>query len=396
LRRAVRARVVADVPIGAFLSGGIDSSLIVAMMQAQADAPVRTFSIGFTSAEYDEARDAAKVAAHLGTDHTELYVTPREALDVIPLLPSMYSEPFADSSQIPTHLVSVLARRSVTVALSGDGGDEIFGGYNRYRVLDGLWNRIDRIPRPVRRMAARLVNGLPATSTDRVLSARALSRLLPDAGRRTPGAKLRKLSSIMAEPNAEAAYRRLTSVWPDPCAKLLHGVIEPPTVLSTTRPDLPTPALRAMALDSLTYLPDDILAKVDRASMAVALECRVPFLDPEVLSCAWSLPIEHRVGASGGKLVLRELLARYVPTRLTDRPKMGFGVPLAEWLRGPLRNWAGDLMSQATWLDKTYLDEVWAAHTSGRSDSSHQLWAVLMACQWSDATGTTLADPAID
>jgi asparagine synthase (glutamine-hydrolysing) len=391
LRSIVRSRVVAaDVPVGAFLSGGIDSSTIVALMQAEMSTPVRTFSIGFRESEYDEAHHAADVAAHLGTDHSELYVTPDETRDVIPNLPSLYSEPFADSSQIPTFLVSQLARRHVTVALSGDGGDEIFGGYLRYRVLQNLWRKLDRIPVRARRGASRVIDALPAAATDRVLGSKRLTRVLPDAGRRNPGAKLRKLSTIIAEPTAEAAYRRLTSIFPDPTSNLVPDATEPPTGLSTLRPRLELPAQRAMALDTISYLPDDILVKVDRAAMAVALETRVPFLDPDLLAFVWSLPNDMRIGPSGGKVVLRELLARYVPPALTERPKMGFGVPLADWLRGPLRPWAEDLIASSTWLDRAELRRVWDAHQSGREDASHQLWTVLVASQWSAATGDRL------
>lgn len=394
LRGAVRQQMVADVPLGAFLSGGIDSSAVVALMQAQSDRPVRTFSIGFHEDGYDEAQHAKAVAAHLGTDHIELYVTPAQAMQVVPRLPSMYDEPFADSSQIPTHLVAQLARRHVTVALSGDGGDELFCGYSRYLLAQRLWHRISAVPVPMRRAAAATIAAFSEPTWDRI--AEGLGRLLPMSERfARPGEKVHKGARAMAARSSDALYLNLVSQWADP-GTLVLGAREPRTVLSGANtplrelPDVP----RMMAFDLLTYLPDDILAKVDRAAMAVSLETRVPLLDHRVIEFAWQLPMAHKLRDGVGKWALRQVLYRHVPRDLVERPKMGFAVPIDSWLRGPLRDWAEAL------LDPRRLEEdgllatepirlAWKQHLDGSANRQSQLWNVLMFQAWLREQGET-------
>jgi asparagine synthase (glutamine-hydrolysing) len=390
LREAVSLRMIADVPLGAFLSGGVDSSTVVALMQAQSARPVRTFSIGFRESGYDEAGHAAQVARHLGTDHTELYVTPGEAMAVIPRLPEMYDEPFADESQIPTFLVSRLARREVTVALSGDGGDELFAGYNRHVWAGRVSRTAGRLPAPARALAARLLTAVPAARWDRVFGA--LHGVLPRALRhRTPGYKLHKLAGVLGAAGAGEMYHALLSHWPDPAA-VVRGAVEPPTALTGgARPGL-SPTETMMYLDLVSYLPDDVLTKVDRASMAVALEARVPLLDHRVVEFAWRLPLSMKLRDGQGKWALRQVLYRYVPRALVERPKTGFGMPVGQWLRGPLRDWAEDLLSERRLREDGYLDpapvrEKWAAHLAGRGEWQYLLWDVLMFQAWSASRG---------
>ena len=379
---AVSRRMISDVPLGAFLSGGIDSSTVAALMQAHSASPVRTFSIGFREAGYDEAPQAAAVARHLGTDHTELYVDPAQARDVIPNLPDYYDEPFADSSQIPTYLVSALTRRHVTVALSGDGGDEVFAGYTRYTWGDLLRRRTGRIPRPLRALAARALSALGEDTWDRVLSVLPAT-CLPSH----PGQKVHKLADVLALKDDMALYRRLITAW-NP-ADVVPGAVETPTVAwdDTAARDVPAFLERMQLLDTLTYLPDDILAKVDRASMAVALEARVPLLDHRVVEFAWSLPRAMKVRNGQGKWLLRQVLARHVPPALTERPKMGFGIPVDRWLAGPLRDWAEDLLSPAALAEGGLLNPApiraaWDEHLSGRRNRVTELWCVLMFQAW--------------
>lgn len=388
LRDAVGMRMEADVPLGAFLSGGIDSSVVVAQMQAQSHRPVRTFSIGFREASFDEAPHAAAVARHLGTDHTELYLSARDALAVIPRLPSLYDEPFSDSSQIPTFLVSQMARRHVTVSLSGDGGDELFGGYNRYFWGQRLWNRVNRLPRGVRSGAARALVSVPPRAWDNLfaLAGTALPRRVRQA---QPADKLGKIADLLRVDSPEAMYRTLVSHWKSPSAVLQGDVAEPPMALTPAEPagrlaDLPH---RMMYLDTVTYLPDDILAKVDRASMGVSLEARVPLLDHRVAEFAWQLPLPLKIRNGQGKWVLRRVLDRYVPAALTQRPKMGFGVPIDAWLRGPLRDWAEALLDPRRLEDEGFfrpgpIRERWDEHLSGRRNAQHELWDVLMFQSW--------------
>ncbi len=380
LRDAVGRRMVADVPLGAFLSGGIDSSAVAALMQAQSARPVKTFSIGFAEAGYDEAPYARAVAAHLGTDHTEFYVTARDALDTIPQLPVIYDEPFADSSQIPTLLICKMARRQVTVALSGDGGDEVFGGYNRYVLAHRLWRRLGLVPHPLRTAAAALLQGVPPGAWDRLL------RPVLRRGLGQPGDKLHKLAGVLALKDTDALYRRLISQWTEPERLVLAASGEAAAEWSRLPQGLGD-VERMQGLDMLTYLPDDILTKVDRASMAVALEVRVPILDHRVVEYSWTLPLAAKLQGGTAKWLLRQVLYRHVPRPLVERPKMGFGVPIDSWLRGPLRDWAESLldrraMAEEGFLDAALVEEKWRQHLAGSRNWQHPLWVVLMFQAW--------------
>ena len=387
LRDAVARQMVADVPLGAFLSGGIDSSTVVALMQAQSPRPVKTFTIGFHETGYNEADHAKAVARHLRTEHTELYVTPEQARAVIPRLPQMYDEPFADSSQIPTFLVAQLARASVTVALSGDGGDELFGGYNRYRLAVSLWRRMTRVPAPTRRAAARLITSISPATWSRLFDT--ANAFVPGRYRRANvGDTLHKAASLLGARRPEAIYFDLVSHWRSPEALVIGGV-EPPTAL--TEPDgwarLPDFGRRMMYLDLVTYLPDDILVKVDRAAMSLGLETRVPLLDRRVVAFAWQLPMGQRIREGEGKWLLRRVLDRYVPRHLMERPKMGFGIPIADWLRGPLRDWSEALLDErrlrsAGFLRPAAITDRWNEHLSGRRNWAYALWTVLMFQAW--------------
>ncbi len=375
LRQAVAGQMVADVPLGAFLSGGVDSSTVVALMQAQSGRAVRTFSIGFTEAAYDEAPQARAVAAHLGSEHTELYVSPAEAMAVIPSLPRLYDEPFADSSQIPTFLVSQLARRQVTVSLSGDGGDELFGGYNRHLWAPRLWRRLSPWPRPLRGLLATALRTLPPTAWDAAFAR--LGRLLPRSARqRNPGDKLHKLAEVLGAEGPEEIYLNLVSHWKHP-GDVVRGVDEPATRVTdpAARARLEAFESRMMCLDLVTYLPDDILAKVDRAAMAVSLETRVPLLDHRLVEFAWRLPLAMKIRDGQGKWLLRRVLYRHVPRELVERPKMGFGLPLGDWLRGPLRDWAEALLDEARLAREGYF----------HPRPIRALWDVLMFQAWLEA-----------
>ncbi|RLJ67990.1 asparagine synthase (glutamine-hydrolyzing) [Sulfurisoma sediminicola] len=387
LSRSIREQMVADVPLGAFLSGGIDSSTVVALMQAQSVQPVRTFSIGFHEEGYNEAQHAREVARHLGTEHTELYVTPQQAQAVIPRLPDLYDEPFADSSQIPTFLVAELARRHVTVSLSGDGGDELFAGYNRYFFAGELWRGIARVPRPLRALSARSIHAFSPRTLDAL--ARWTRPLLPRRLRHAnAGDKLHKLADILGHNGLATIYRDLVSHWKEP-AELVLGATEPPTALTdpARRIVLPDIVSTMMCLDTVSYLPDDILVKVDRAAMGVSLETRVPLLDHRVVEFAWRLPMSLKVRGGDGKWILRQLLYRHVPRTLVERPKMGFGVPIDAWLRGPLRDWAESLLAEDRLRREGYFDpqqvrEKWREHLSGGRNWQYLLWDVLMFQAW--------------
>jgi asparagine synthase (glutamine-hydrolysing) len=378
-----------DVPLGAFLSGGIDSSTVVALMQTQKARPVKTFTIGIEDSNYDEAPEAALVAKCLGTDHTELYVTPAEALAVIPELPSMYDEPFADSSQIPTHLVARLARQQVTVCLSGDGGDELFGGYNRH-----LWGpRLARAPLTLRKWTGRALTSVSVHGWDKLFEY--VKPVLPTSMRpRMPGHKLHKLATLLPCSDIESLYRRLTSHWIDPATVL--GVQQIP--LPTTKGIGLEAAEHMMLLDTLTYLPDDILAKLDRATMAVGLEARTPFLDPRVYEFAWRLPPRMKIRQGKGKWILRQVLQKYVPQRFVNRPKAGFGIPLDCWLAGPLRDWCESLLCESRLrqdgiLDPSPIRERWAAYLAGETYWTWHLWDVLMFQAWMDANRSRRQQP---
>jgi asparagine synthase (glutamine-hydrolysing) len=370
LRNAVRLRMEADVPLGAFLSGGIDSSTVVALMQTQSASPVRTFTIGFSEPAYDEAAYARAVAEHLGTEHVECYVSPADAREVIPQLPAIYDEPFADSSQIPTILLSRITRQHVTVSLSGDGGDELFGGYPRYAFARSYWRKFGWLPWPARRAVAR---GLRAATGHR------LSGRLP--------CKLRTLATLLQQRTPLEMYTLLNSHWRDP-AEVVIGTSWPASHCCPRElPALPDLMDAMMYQDTMNYLPDDILTKVDRASMSVGLEARVPLLDHRVVEFAWSLPLRLKIRDGQPKWILRQVLERYVPRRLIERPKIGFGVPIDSWLRGPLRDWAEDLLAerrlqQDGFFHPAPIREKWAAHLSGQTDWHYLLWDILMFQAW--------------
>jgi asparagine synthase (glutamine-hydrolysing) len=330
------------------------------------------------------------VADHLGTEHHELLVTAKDALDVVPLLPHMYDEPFADSSQIPTAVLARLTRAHVTVALSGDGGDELFGGYNRYAWAERFWGRIEPVPLPVRRVAARMLGAVPPRWWDRTFAG--AGRVLPRSlSLRMAGTKVEKIARVLPAADLHQTYMALASHTEDP-RRLVRGAVEPPTLLTSPQhwPDLDDPVERMMYLDTMTYLPDDILTKVDRATMAASLEGRMPFLDPDVAALAWRLPPDRKVRGGTGKWLLRRLLHRYVPPALVERPKAGFGVPIGDWLRGPLRPWAEDLLDPRRLADQGFLSSdvvrlMWGEHLSGRRDRQFELWDVLMFQAWMDA-----------
>jgi asparagine synthase (glutamine-hydrolysing) len=390
LKDSVSLRMLSDVPLGAFLSGGIDSSLVVSLMQHIGSEPVRTFSIGFEESRFDEAPFAKAVAEHLGTDHTELYVRSTDALDVIPSLPDIYDEPFADSSQIPTYLVASMARRDVTVALSGDAGDELFGGYRHYQYALRMWGAVGRTPSFARSAAAAALRSVP----DQVvgLGARVIGPLLP-ARMRAPAdllARVRWLAGILPADTPEALFRAIVSQTQEARSMSLAGV-EPLTVLSDRSRwlDIGRPLDRFMYCDTTMYLPDDILVKVDRAAMAVSLETRIPMLDHRVAEFAWRLPEEMRLQNGSGKWILRQLLGRYLPNELIDRPKRGFSVPVAEWLRGPLRGWADGLLDEDRLRSEGILDvalvrDAWSEHLAKTSDHERLVWNVLMFQAWAE------------
>lgn len=391
LGEAVRLQSLADVPLGAFLSGGIDSSLIVALMQQQSGRPVQTFTVGFEEAGFDESPHARAIARHLGTDHHELFVTAGEALGVIGQLPAMYDEPFADSSQIPTHLVCRAARRQVTVALSGDAGDELFGGYNRYFWGPRIWDRVAWLPFPLRRALGAAIAAVPAAGWD-AFGALFNRMLRGSGGIARLGEKAHKLADRLGRVRSmDDLYLSLVSEWQAP-DNLVRGATGPVVAASLLERPLPLAGadedrLRMMFRDSLTYLPDDILCKVDRAAMAVSLETRVPFLDHRVAELAWRLPLSMKIRGGQGKWALRQVLYRHVPRELIERPKAGFALPVGQWLRGPLRDWAEGLLDAGRLQREGYLQaepirQAWEQHLSGRYDWTPRLWSVLMFQAW--------------
>jgi asparagine synthase (glutamine-hydrolysing) len=396
LADAVRLQSLADVPLGAFLSGGVDSSTIVALMQQQVTRPVKTFTVGFEEAGFDESPHARAVAQHLGTDHAELFVTAAEAQAVIAQLPAMYDEPFADSSQIPTHLVCRAARQHVTVALSGDAGDELFGGYNRYFWGPRIWTKLAWLPYPVRQALGAAISAVPVAGWDAL--SRPANALLPGAkGITQAGDKAHKLAArLRSVRDLDDLYLSLVTEWQDP-AQVVRGdsggtLVEPSSLLADPLPEcdlagVVNSPLRMMYRDSMTYLPDDILCKVDRAAMAVSLETRAPFLDHRVAELAWQLPIGMKIRGGQGKWALRQVLYKHVPSELIDRPKAGFGIPVGQWLRGPLRPWAESLLDQNRLNAEGYfypapIRKKWTEHLADQRDHTASLWAVLMFQAW--------------
>jgi asparagine synthase (glutamine-hydrolysing) len=376
--------MIADVPLGAFLSGGVDSSVVVALMQKNNTQKVRSFSIGFHEKQYNEAEHAKAVAAHLGTDHTELYVSPDHALTVIPLLPEMYDEPFSDASQIPTFLVSEMTRKHVTVALSGDGGDEVFGGYNKYFQMQNLFAALGKLPEGTGGLMAGAIRAVPRAAW------RGLAQLIPER-QRPPQLddKMAKLAGVL-EGGRDNFYRLVITHWPDTEA-LVPGSAPPNFIADDPRVAslIANPIERMQYLDTLTYLPDDILTKVDRASMAVSLEARVPLIDHRVVAFSWQLNADWKARPGRSKYLLRRVLDRYVPRSLIERPKMGFAVPIDSWLRGPLRDWAEGLLDEARLkregiLAPAPIREKWQEHLSGKRNWQYLLWDVLMFQAWKE------------
>ena len=387
LSKSIGQQRLADVPLGAFLSGGVDSSAVVALMQAQSTKPIRTFTIGFDESGFDEAVYAKKVAQHLGTDHTELYVKPSDALDVIPKLASIYCEPFSDSSQIPTYLVSQMAKEQVSVVLSGDGGDEIFGGYNRYLSAKKVWSRMQYLPHFARKFISGSMHSLSPSAWDDVFSF--FKPVVPQRMHLVgAGDKVHKLADVLALSDGKAFYHRLNSHWEDP-ASVVIGSEEPQTLFtdSSKWPETDSFEHWMMAMDTQTYMTDDILVKVDRASMAASLESRVPMLDHRMIELAWRMPLDFKIKDGQGKWLLRQVLYRHVPKELIERPKQGFGIPLDSWLRGPLREWAESLLDERRLRDEGYfhpqlIRKKWQEHLSGRRNWQHHLWDILMFQAW--------------
>jgi asparagine synthase (glutamine-hydrolysing) len=387
LKKTISQQMMADVPLGAFLSGGIDSSAVVALMQTQSSRPIKTFTIGFKEAGYNEAEFAKLVAGHLGTEHTELYVSSQDALDVIPKLPNLYCEPFADSSQIPTFLVSALARQHVTVSLSGDGGDELFCGYNRYLFADKIWKGLKITPTAIRELVGKSVKSLPAAGWSKTFEF--LNGITPAKFNGISwGDKLQKGAGVVGSKDLTSLYHGLVSNWQDPSTVVI-GEREHEKTFSTDVQMLSDVGdiEKMMAIDMVSYLPDDILVKVDRAAMGVSLETRVPFLDHHIVEFASQIPLSMKLNNGVGKAVLRDVLYRYVPRELIERPKMGFGVPVGVWLKGPLRDWAEilldeSLLEQQGFFHVGVVRDMWAEHIAGTRNWQSQLWAVLMFQAW--------------
>ena len=382
---AINKQMLADVPFGAFLSGGIDSSTVVALMQEQTTQAVKTFAIGFSDQQYNEANYAKAVANHLGTDHTEIYVTADEAMEVIPLLPTIYCEPFADHSQIPNFLVSKFARQNVTISLTGDGGDELFCGYDRYHKTNELWMKLSAVPMPLRSIIANCINSISPSTWDRI------SPLIPRSDQYPSlGEKLYSSARTILCESLDELYERNISQLINPSDWVIGGY-EPQTQVSgmLEKIDGQNPLQRLMTLDLVSYLPDDILAKVDRAAMAVSLECRIPLLDHRIIEFAMSLPIEYKIREGKAKWPLHKILNKYVPKEMVDRPKMGLGVPVSDWLRGPLRDWAESLLDETRIKNEGYFNvapirKKWAEHLTGLWNREPQLWPVLMFQSWLD------------
>jgi asparagine synthase (glutamine-hydrolysing) len=388
LKESIRLQSIADVPLGAFLSGGVDSSCIVALMQAHSSNPVKTFTVGFEEESFNEAIYAKGVAKHLGTEHVELYMSSSDALSIIPELPQLYDEPFADSSQIPTHLVCRQARSEMKVALSGDAGDELFGGYNRYFWAQRIWNKVSWLPQPIRSGMANII-GMISPSSWGILAS-PVNACLPTQRRiALLGDKAHKLASRLKNVrDLDDLYLSLVSEWQDP-ASVVIGAQEPKTLLNdrTSKPGRREHEHRMMYWDAITYLPDDILCKVDRAAMGIGLETRVPFLDHRVAELAWRMPLDMKIRNNQGKWILKQVLYKYVPQYLLDRPKAGFGIPIGEWLRGPLREWAESLLDESRLRKEGYFNPVpvrkkWEEHKAGTRNWAQSIWTVLMFQAW--------------
>ena len=389
LENVVSRQMLSDVPLGAFLSGGVDSSMIVALMQAQSAKPIKTFTVGFEQPEYDESSHAAAVAAHLATEHTRMLVSDKQARDVIPDLPEIYDEPFADSSQIPTYLVCRAARDHVTVALSGDAGDELFGGYNRYLHGPSLWSLMKKLPKPVRRAMGQAACILPEAAWNTIGTG--YNKLKTGSGGvANLGSKAHRFGERLRDTHSlEDLYYNAASTWLEPESLLLHETMEPTSALSDPLPlhTLSEPAAWMMAQDMRSYLPGDILCKVDRAAMSASLETRAPFLDPDVIALSMRLPMDMKIRGGQGKWALRQVLYKYVPQQIIERPKVGFAVPIGHWIRGPLREWAEEMISvdrlaRDGFFDPKVVRRIWAEHLSGRKDKMPQLWAILMFQAW--------------
>jgi len=386
LKSTIKQQMISDVPLGAFLSGGIDSSTIVALMQSQSNYPIKTFTIGFNESDYSEAQYAKKIAKHLGTDHTELYVPPKIAMEVIPKLPMMYDEPFSDSSQIPTFLVSQLAKQQVKVALSGDGGDELFCGYNRYLMSKKFWNTFRLMPLNFRKYIAYGIQSISPKNLSRI------SKFMPGLNQySTFGDKMHKGANVLKAKSLYNLYYMLCSHWQNPTDVVINSK-EPGTLLTEFKAELTglNSQQQMMARDLTTYLPDDILVKVDRAAMASSLETRVPFLDHKLIEYVWKIPHSLKFRNGQGKWILRQILNQYVPENLSERPKMGFGVPIDAWLRGPLRDWAENLLNerklqQEGFFNQKLIRDKWAEHLSGNKNWQSDLWDILMFQAWNDA-----------
>ncbi len=387
LTNTIRLQMSSDVPLGAFLSGGVDSSLIVAMMQEISSKPIETFTIGFAEKEYDEAKYAKNIANFLGTNHNEHYMSPKETIDVIPSLCRIYDEPFSDSSQIPTSLISKIARKKVTVSLSGDGGDEIFGGYNRYTWVKNIWKGIKFLPYSVRRKMAHTIFAFSPKFMDRLILP-VMSMLPEKYNYKTPGDKIKKIGKVLDSKSLEETYLKLISHWEYP-EDLVINSLEPLTLLNSGKNVLENFSIeeKMMFLDTMTYLPDDILVKVDRASMNFSLETRMPFLDHRVIDFAWKLPLKFKIKDGERKYIINKLLRKKIPKDLIDRPKMGFAVPLDNWLRGPLKDWAENLLDKNRIKNEGYFNcqlitEKWEQHKTGDQNWQYHLWDILMFESW--------------
>ncbi len=385
LQSSVKKQMISDVPLGAFLSGGIDSSIVVALMQSQSNVPIKTFTIGFDEDSYDEAKHAKNIALNIGADHTELYISPQKAMDVIPKLPTIYDEPFSDSSQIPTFLVTQLANKHVKVVLSGDAGDELFCGYNRYVMSKKFWSILSLMPLSSRNI---LSSGLQSISPQTWSS---FSNILPGLNKYSNfGDKIHKGANALTAKNFNDLHYRLCSNWQNPTDVVINSK-ELGTFLTEFRPQLNglNGEQQMMTLDFINYLPDDILVKVDRASMASSLETRIPFLDHNLIEYVWKIPQSLKLKNGQGKWILRQILNKYVPKNLTERPKMGFGVPIDTWLRGPLRDWAENLLNenklkQEGYFNSRLIRDKWEEHLSKKKNWQHHLWSVLMFEAWID------------